>query len=191
MHDLTDSDELGADLRFRLKEELKALLTAVGHDVVDFGTEDESACDLVDFAHPAALAVGRGEVDRAILVDGVGYGSAMIANRIRGVDAVVCRDPILRGPRAIPLGQQRALPGCQGRRLRDRGGCDGYVDDDRIPPRTRRNTHGGSTRAALSQSVICGPLRNSEPDDDAEAFEDPRNFSARPLTGRRGVRGST
>lgn len=78
---------------FRLKVEIKALLTAEGHDVVDFGTGDESACDLVDYAYPAALSVGRREVDRAILVDGVGYGSAMIANRIRGVDAVVCQDP--------------------------------------------------------------------------------------------------
>ena len=78
---------------FALKEELKALLTTGGHDVVDFGAENESACDLVDFAYPAALAVGRQEVQRAVLVDGVGYGSAMIANRIRGVDAVVCQDP--------------------------------------------------------------------------------------------------
>lgn len=61
--------------------------------MVDFGTGGESACDLVDYAYPAALAVGRHEVDRAVLVDGVGYGSAMIANRIRGVDAVVCQDP--------------------------------------------------------------------------------------------------
>ena len=78
---------------FGLKEELKALLTTGGHDVVDFGTGDESACDLADFAYPAALSVGRHEVERAVLVDGVGYGSAMIANRIRGVDAVVCQDP--------------------------------------------------------------------------------------------------
>jgi ribose 5-phosphate isomerase B len=78
---------------FGLKEELKVLLTTGGHDVVDFGTEDEAACDLVDHAYPAALAVGRRDVDRAILVDGVGYGSAMIANRILGVDAVVCQDP--------------------------------------------------------------------------------------------------
>jgi ribose 5-phosphate isomerase B len=78
---------------FGLKEELKTLLAAEGHDLADFGTEDESACDLADYAYPAALAVGKGEVDRAILVDGVGYGSAMIANRILGVDAVVCQDP--------------------------------------------------------------------------------------------------
>jgi hypothetical protein len=32
--------------------------------------------------YPAALAVGRGAVDRGIFLDGVGYGSALIANRI-------------------------------------------------------------------------------------------------------------
>jgi ribose 5-phosphate isomerase B len=78
---------------FLLKEELKTLLSTAGHDVVDFGAGDESACDLPDHVYPAALAVGRREVDRAVLVDGVGYGSAMIANRVRGVDAVVCQDP--------------------------------------------------------------------------------------------------
>jgi ribose 5-phosphate isomerase B len=78
---------------FALKEEIKALLAGQGHETTDFGTGDEAACDLADFAYPAALAVGRGEVDRAVLVDGVGYGSAMIANRVLGVDAVVCQDP--------------------------------------------------------------------------------------------------
>ena len=78
---------------FGLKGALATLLAAEGHDLVDFGADDEEACDLADHVYPAALAVGRGEVDRAILVDGVGYGSAMIANRILGVDAVVCQDP--------------------------------------------------------------------------------------------------
>jgi ribose 5-phosphate isomerase B len=82
---------------FSLKEEIKTLLAGQGHETTDFGTDSEAACDLVDFAYPAALAVGRSEVDRAILVDGVGYGSAMIANRVRGVDAVVCQDPFCAG----------------------------------------------------------------------------------------------
>jgi len=82
---------------FALKEEIKGLLEASGHETADFGTHDESACDLVDFAYPAALAVGRGEAERAVLVDGVGYGSAMVANRIAGVDAVVCQDPFCAG----------------------------------------------------------------------------------------------
>lgn len=82
---------------FALKREVDDWLTGQGHETVDFGTDGEAACDLVDFAYPAALAVGRGEVDRAVMVDGVGYGSAMIANRVRGVDAVVCQDPFCAG----------------------------------------------------------------------------------------------
>jgi ribose 5-phosphate isomerase B len=82
---------------FPLKEEIAELLSADRHDVVDFGTHDEKACDLPDFAYPAALALGRGDVERGIFVDGVGYGSAMIANRIHGVYAAVCQDPFCAG----------------------------------------------------------------------------------------------
>ena len=78
---------------FSLKKEIETLLQADGHETKDFGTDSEAACDLPDFVYPAALAVGRGEVDRGIFVDGVGYGSALIANRVHGVDAAVCQDP--------------------------------------------------------------------------------------------------
>ena len=64
----------------RLKNELKAYLEAQGHEVVDFGTDNEESCDLSDFVYPASLAVAKGECDRGIFVDGVGYGSALIAN---------------------------------------------------------------------------------------------------------------
>ena len=78
---------------YPLKLEIRRFLEAGGHDVVDFGTHDDAACDLADFAYPAALAIGTGNVDRGIFVDGVGYGSAMIANKVRGVFAAVCQDP--------------------------------------------------------------------------------------------------
>jgi ribose 5-phosphate isomerase B len=74
-----------------LKEEIKEILT--GHEVSDFGTKDDAACDLPDFVHPAALAVAEGQADRGLFVDGVGYGSAMIANKVPGVYAAVCQDP--------------------------------------------------------------------------------------------------
>ena len=80
---------------YPLKEEIKAVLT--GHELTDFGTHGTDAADLPDFAHPAALAVSDGDVDRAILVDGVGYGSAMIANKLPGVFAAVCQDPFCAG----------------------------------------------------------------------------------------------
>jgi ribose 5-phosphate isomerase B len=82
---------------FSLKKEIEAVLQGQGLETRDFGTHDEEACDLSDFVYPAALAVGRGEVDRGIFVDGVGYGSALIANRVHGVDAAVCQDPFCAG----------------------------------------------------------------------------------------------
>ena len=76
-----------------LKNEIAAWLRSQGHEVVDFGAHDEQACDLPDHVYPAALAVARGEVDRGIFVDGVGYGSAMIANKLPAVFAAVAQDP--------------------------------------------------------------------------------------------------
>jgi len=78
----------------RMKEEIKAMLEAQGHEVKDFGTYDEASCDLSDFVLPAALAVARGECDRGIFCDGVGYGSAMIANKVSGIYACVCQDQL-------------------------------------------------------------------------------------------------
>jgi ribose 5-phosphate isomerase B len=80
---------------YPLKEEIKAALA--GHELTDFGPGSAEPCDLPDFVHPAALAVAKGEVDRAILVDGVGYGSALIANKLPGVFAAVCQDPFCAG----------------------------------------------------------------------------------------------
>ncbi|MEJ6120658.1 RpiB/LacA/LacB family sugar-phosphate isomerase [Vibrio sp. 2-Bac 85] len=78
---------------FNLKEEVKILLKSQGHDVLDFGTNNEVSCDLPDYIYPAALAVAKGEADRGIFIDGVGYGSALIANKIFGLYAAVCQDP--------------------------------------------------------------------------------------------------
>lgn len=78
---------------FALKEEVKALLEQEGHEVLDFGPYNEEPCDLSDYVYPASLAVAEGKADRGIFVDGVGYGSALIANKIYGVYAAVCQDP--------------------------------------------------------------------------------------------------
>jgi ribose 5-phosphate isomerase B len=82
------SDHAGVEL----KAEIKALLETMGHEVDDMGPYDTTAVDLSDFVYPAALKVSQEKV-RGIFVDSVGYGSALIANRIYGLDAVVCQDP--------------------------------------------------------------------------------------------------
>ena len=80
-----------------LKKEIKEMLEKEGHEIVDFGPFSEEGCDLPDFIYPASLAVSKGEVDRGIFIDGVGYGSALIANKIYGVYAAVCQDPFCAG----------------------------------------------------------------------------------------------
>lgn len=78
---------------YSLKEEIKAYLEQEGHEVIDFGTNSEDSADLPDYIYPASMSVAEGKADRGIFVDGVGYGSAMIANKIYGVYAAVCQDP--------------------------------------------------------------------------------------------------
>ena len=77
----------------QLKNEIKKYLEEQGHEVKDFGTYTEEAADLSDYVYPAALAVAKGECERGIFVDGVGYGSALIANKINGIYAASCQDP--------------------------------------------------------------------------------------------------
>lgn len=83
------SDHAGVDLKLEIID----LLKSMGHEVEDMGPYTKEAPDLSDYVYPAALAVAEGKGERGIFVDGVGYGSALIANRIYGIDAVVCQDP--------------------------------------------------------------------------------------------------
>ena len=84
---------LGADHGgFPLKEALKPLLAELGHDVLDVGTFSADPVDYPDFAVAVARAVQEGRAWRGIMVDGAGIGSAMAANKIRGVRAALCYD---------------------------------------------------------------------------------------------------
>ena len=75
---------------FKMKEELKVLLGQLGHKVQDFGTNSEDAVDYPDVAHAVARAVGEGNSDLGIIIDGAGVGSAMTANKVPGVRAAAC-----------------------------------------------------------------------------------------------------
>jgi ribose 5-phosphate isomerase B len=75
---------------FSMKEELKTVLTELGHRVQDFGAYSEDAVDYPDFAHAVARAVADGSSDLGIMIDGAGVGSAMTANKVPGVRAAAC-----------------------------------------------------------------------------------------------------
>ncbi|WP_281164530.1 RpiB/LacA/LacB family sugar-phosphate isomerase [Liquorilactobacillus sicerae] len=78
---------------YELKKIIATKLQEMGHTVKDAGPFSDDSVDLSDFVYPAALAISKHQYDRGIFIDGVGYGSALIANRIYGIDAVVCQDP--------------------------------------------------------------------------------------------------
>ena len=84
---------IGADHGgFQMKEELKRVLSDLGHEFQDFGAHSLDAVDYPDFAHLVARAVARGTCDLGIMIDGAGIGSCMVANKVPGVRAAMCYD---------------------------------------------------------------------------------------------------
>lgn len=75
---------------FAYKEQVKALLTRLGHEVCDFGTSSDAPVDYPEFVRPAAEAVARGECERGIVLGGSGNGEAIVANKVRGIRCALC-----------------------------------------------------------------------------------------------------
>ena len=86
---------LGSDhAAFKVKEQIKSILTGLGHKVIDKGTDSEAPCDYPDIAEKVCKAVTAGEGDRGVLLDGTGIGMAMVANRIPGSFAATVHDRV-------------------------------------------------------------------------------------------------
>ena len=77
----------------KLREQLLEDLVALGHDVVDLGTDKpEPRIDYPDKAREVGEAIRGGEAERAVLVCGSGVGASVAASKIPGIRAAVCHD---------------------------------------------------------------------------------------------------
>ena len=86
---------LGSDHRgFEAKQLIKAIVTQLDHECIDFGTNDSNPVDYPDPAYLAATSVSKKEADRAILVCSTGLGMSMAANKVKGVRAALCHDEL-------------------------------------------------------------------------------------------------
>jgi ribose 5-phosphate isomerase B len=84
---------IGADhAGFAAKEEIKTVIKALGHSVVDQGTSGETSVDYPDFAEKVARAVVGGEADRGVLICGTGIGMSIAANKVQGIRAALVSD---------------------------------------------------------------------------------------------------
>jgi ribose 5-phosphate isomerase B len=85
------SDHTGVSL----KRLLAARLRSAGVAVQDLGTHDQSPVDYPDIAAAVGRVVAAGEAEAGIVIDGGGLGSAIAANKIDGIRAVMCTDETL------------------------------------------------------------------------------------------------
>ena len=84
---------LGCDhAGFAYKAALAEHARSLGWTLLDVGTDSEAAVDYPDFAFAVARAVQTGGARFGLMIDGVGVGSAMVANKLPGVRAALCPD---------------------------------------------------------------------------------------------------
>ena len=79
------SDHTGVTLR----RDLVGWLRGRGLEVADHGVDGSDPVDYPDVAALVGRAVLRGEADAGIVIDGAGIGSAIAANKLRGIRAAM------------------------------------------------------------------------------------------------------
>jgi ribose 5-phosphate isomerase B len=82
-------DHRGVKLREVVLEEIRAL----GHQLVDLGTDDGSVrIDYPDKAREVGDAVRSGDAERGVFVCGSGVGASIAACKLAGIRAAICHD---------------------------------------------------------------------------------------------------
>jgi ribose 5-phosphate isomerase B len=82
---------IGADhTGLALKRALVGHLRARAVAVLDLGTDTTEPVDYPDIAAAVAESVARAESDAGVVIDGAGIGSAIAANKVRGIRAAMC-----------------------------------------------------------------------------------------------------
>lgn len=77
-----------------LKQEMAAYLTELGHEVNNIGTDTSDSCNYPEYGEKAGRMVVAGEADCGVLICGTGVGISVAANKVKGVRAAVCSEPV-------------------------------------------------------------------------------------------------
>lgn len=75
---------------YEMKQLLLGMLEAMGHELVDFGTNSTESVDYPDYAHLLAKAVAEKDVELGVALCGSGNGVNMVVNRHKGVRGALC-----------------------------------------------------------------------------------------------------
>lgn len=77
---------------FPLKEEMREIISQLGHEVHDLGAYNAEPSDYPDFAELVGECLMSGAGDRGILICGSGIGVCVAANKMPGIRAGICHD---------------------------------------------------------------------------------------------------
>ena len=77
---------------YRLKEHIKAYLTAKGIEVLDCGCDSLDSCDYPVYGKAAAEAVANGTCEKGIVICTTGIGISISANKVKGIRCALCTD---------------------------------------------------------------------------------------------------
>ena len=87
--------EIGNDhAAVAMKNEIKAYLEELGHEVINFGTDTTDSVNYPEYGEAVGRAVAAQEVDCGVLICGTGVGISLAANKVKGVRAAVCSEPV-------------------------------------------------------------------------------------------------
>ena len=75
-----------------LKMEIMEYIKELGHEVINFGTDNNDSCNYPEFGEKVGVAVTTGVADLGILICGTGVGISIAANKVNGVRCGVCSD---------------------------------------------------------------------------------------------------
>ena len=75
---------------FEIKAAMIEIARNAGWAVTDLGTDSSQSVNYPKFAFAVARSVALGKTTFGLMIDGVGVGSAMVANKVPGVRAACC-----------------------------------------------------------------------------------------------------
>lgn len=84
------NDHAATALKFEILEYLKEK----GHEVINVGTDSDASCDYPAYGEKVGRMVAAGECDYGVLICGTGVGISVSANKVHGVRACVCSEPV-------------------------------------------------------------------------------------------------
>lgn len=82
------ADHAGIDI----KQYVKELFEAKGHEVIDLGPFSKERVDYPDYAAKVCQEVLKNEGSKGILICGSGIGMSMAANKFDGIRAALCHN---------------------------------------------------------------------------------------------------